>query len=246
MSKAAENTVYLNIGQVATGFLSLLLLLLTVHYARKAANAAIEAAKHGRTAAIAGIHAARAARKSAETIPRIERAYVFMYADLQPKITRTVGRETRKEFHRVTAGFILRNYGKTPAIVKLVNFRLFLMRTGEDIPDYGSPINSFEFVIPDGGIYPSRRGRDEDAIKLFEKYESITYYEYNTITIEIDESQSAKMTEAELFPVVLGRVIYDDIFEGSYDIGVCFIYNGRSETYDQYGGDKYNYRKQLS
>src|SRR5712671_4159045 len=58
--------------------------------------------------------AAEAAKNSADMLPKIERAYVFLEGDIKHDIRTLRHDETKRGFNIC---FTMKNYGKTPAIV---------------------------------------------------------------------------------------------------------------------------------
>jgi hypothetical protein len=246
MSHAAKDSAFYSFFQTLIGGATLLGLAFTVIFAAKAAKAAIDTAKHGSTAALATVRAASAAEKSAE-IPRlIERAFVFVYPEFEAAVTTLLGKEKPKTIRKITAGFMFQNYGRTRATIKSDIFNFCLVKPEDGVPGGGNKLNGFEFILPSGGVYPIERDRNADVIKPPEKYEQIIERSPNICVIEIDRSQSAQMIDGSLLPITLVQVIYEDIFEDTYEVRNCCVYDAKSGTFDRYGGTEYNYLKKIS
>jgi len=187
----------------------------------------------------AAVISAKAAKDAAEALPILERAFVLMYPDIQPSITRTLGPAGKRRIDEIMTGFLLINHGRTHAIVKSISFGVSLVDDLTTIPRYSDSVIDWDVVIPGGGRYPEKT--TVSAIEPPEKYEKITYFHHNILTIEISAAQSDQILAKKLFPLVLGRAAYVDIFGKRYEIGDCFIYNGRTGFFEQHGGQEYNY-----
>jgi hypothetical protein len=200
---------------------------------------------------------AKAARDSANALPIMERAYVFVGVDfiphkrgpdesLIPLFRILNGRQDAPiDLTQHIVGFRAKlrviNYGKTPAFVKEISFSLKLIDDPSDIPDYKESFLDFEVAIPHNGEYPLEKEPVEEMIDVKE-YKIVRSPVPYDITIEINRSQSDKIREGRLFVLVLAKVVYSDIMSERQESAICRLYDGCEGTFSYHGGEKYNYR----
>ena len=170
-----------------------------------------------------------AAKRAAETLPKLERAYVFMHADFMPITTTT----HQTVINSATAEFELVNHGRTPAIVTVINFDFFVADSSMmNNFYYRNSVIDYEVVIPGGGKYPP------DPIPIRVARGAITRFRPNIFNVGLSQVESDKIMRKESVLVVLGRVLYKDIFDCERKTGICMVYDG--QYFDQYGGKDYN------
>jgi hypothetical protein len=235
MSKAAEDTVNLNKIQIVIGAITIFGLALTVYYARKAANAADDAAKYGHIAAEATVIAANAARDSADALPALERAYVFveLSPDASVNIMSAIHRLQRRRDLRpdddtivqVTVMYRIKNYGKTPAIVKSEAGEIHRLIELPDQVRYYDNVMA-DIVVCSSEVYPPR----EDGWFILNQ--------------NICAETGASIERGDSFLWVYGHILYQDVFGSEHETRFCWRYNGSAQAFEQYdrGKDSLNRR----
>lgn len=196
---------------VATVFIAIFTIVLTLVTGRQARLTKI--------AADAAEKAADAAKASAEALPNVERAYLFLDGKLESQLHwPTATSEKRESVIRP----IFKNHGKTPAILKelywdvLVLDRLPGQREVDALRGGPFPVS---LIIGSGGksepfdVPFSIDGSDVDSILL-----SRSRYMY-----------------------FVGRVRYDDVFGKTHETGFCIQYRRSSEMFDAAMSEKLNY-----
>jgi hypothetical protein len=141
---------------------------------------------------------ARTAKSSADALPRIERAYVFVDIAVSRE-----AREELKDFSTVTFSFAVKltNYGKTPAILT----KMSLYPVLEDTPPKElMSADSAEPVIPDGMVIGPGASHEMLIGKV------------------LDPGQYAEFESLAKSVYVVGLVDYDDMMGGSRSTGFCW------------------------
>jgi hypothetical protein len=116
IAHTAQNSLYSNYFQIGLGVIGAGLLLWTLRYTKRATDSAVVAAN--------------AARDSANVLPVLERAYVIFVFEC------TAGEEKKGgvDIWRFTTVFQLENDGKTPAVIKEINFSVSVIEDKTQYP----------------------------------------------------------------------------------------------------------------
>jgi hypothetical protein len=123
--------------------------------------------------------AAEAAQKSADTIPNIERAYVFIEA-----------RVSQRSVTQMMFEYSLHNHGKTPAIIKSIDIRTEMAKTGPDNTVHRPTETKDEHVIAASGHWgPLHKRHDYDA-----------------------KADGPALSKRDKFVWLYGSILYDDVF----------------------------------
>lgn len=144
--------------------------------------------------------AANAAQKSAEALPLIERAYVFVTIPYHVIIP--VKEDPELLECKVTVAFF--NHGKTPAILKQLKVNMRVIPINEEL---GELIGDTESEIPEGVIIGSR-----------EEYKA----DYSTI-LRKEQWEDIENIHSTLF--CYGRIIYEDVLKNRRTTGYCWDYH---------------------
>ena len=145
--------------------------------------------------------AADAAKRSADALPAIERAYIFVTVDI-PEIN-----PSQDGTIPSMANFRLYNHGKTPAILKKVHFIIKLRDAYPTITEINSSPNP---PIPDGIIISSNDSR---------------VFDY-TVIINTREWEQVDRHKIKL--LCYGSIDYEDVFKESHITGFCWEYYPRT------------------
>jgi hypothetical protein len=139
--------------------------------------------------------AAKAAEDAAESLPCIERAYVFVEVEAEERRFAVMSRNDKQMV--ITVRFS--NYGRTPAIVNKISMYAPCVITDPDEPD-DTPTR----VAPETVIIVSGEPFIDDL----------------TITIPEDEWQ--KVERAKMRLLCLGRIKYEDVLGRGHETGFCW------------------------
>jgi hypothetical protein len=139
--------------------------------------------------------AADAAKKSADALPMIERAYVFVDIDWQNYLNVSVNTP-------INARVRFKNHGNTPAIIRQVHARL------EVVNDYPTIIYDDSSKIPKGIIISSKEDTSIDCV---------------IVDASIEEQRDILNGKKKL--ICYGRIIYEDILKEERMTVFCWEYN---------------------
>jgi hypothetical protein len=196
----------------------------------------------------AALISAKAARDSADALPKLERAYIFI--DIDPRfaqgIEATIPSATTTS---PTIKFQRINHGKTPAVIKAISVEFcHLTELPEEITYIPESV-THEIVVASGQIYP--RPLDlEDHGKMGQLYYGVgsprfTYFrEHVTIRSPITFEDARNIKAGQRFLWFYGRVLYEDVFTEAHETRFCWRYDGRTNTFEPYNreGDDLNGR----
>jgi hypothetical protein len=162
--------------------------------------------------------AANAAKKSADVLPTIERAYVFVKVYLSQKFIADKG------ITEYAAQINIVNGGKTPAVLLDCSYAARIVGLNEELPEI-SKIDPDKPWIPSGTvIIRANYERTETAI----------------IQTSGVEMESVKASINKL--VCYGVIRYEDVFERLHETGFCWEYQGRFKDFYPAKDHKRNYR----
>jgi hypothetical protein len=216
MAHTARYSLYSNYFQIGLGVIGAGLLLWTLRYTRRATEATAVAAN--------------AARESANTLPVLERAYVIFTFEC----TAEEEKKGDVDIWRFTTVFQLENEGKTPAVIKEINFSVSVLENNNRFPDYKKSILDWDTIIKAGGIYP-----DQSANQLIpspKTYIKMEEFPSNKIECDLSLEEARPILEGNKFMIILGRVVYADIFGIEWETGVCHTYDGKEKLSLNIGG----------
>lgn len=200
MAKAAEQTMVLNGAQVATGLITLLGLAFTIYYARRAARAAISAAKHAEAGASGALSSAQSDREANSMMRR--HAELELRAHLLIKRAKVFDVEVGK---RPRARVQFQNFGRTPALNAThwieVNLRSFPATEPFDMSD-PEPLPEL-FVGAGGNIMATDVSMDA-----------------------LTQSQFEDLKSGKLAFYATGRTRYNDVFNNSWLTEYCLFIGG--------------------
>jgi len=156
---------------------------------------------------IATFIAAVAAKEAAQHIPRVERAYVFLWKELKRKQTPNASGVLPGDILEVQ--FAFKNYGKTPAIIKRIDVEIRV------VASYPDEIRELALDMPPGLIISA----DETTVFL----------PIRRLILPEQWTAIRQMPRTSLL-LFLGVVKYEDIFGSSHETGFCL-------EWDSIGGD---------
>ncbi len=153
--------------------------------------------------------AASAAKDSADALPIMERAYIF--SKVKPNREINIADSRFEPGNGFEARLYLKNYGKTPAIIKEIAFQGYR---------YDSPVNGKLVVI--NVHYP---------LKSFIGSGEEFYEDSQPIPLTIDKWMGLITIDPELFIYCIGYIKYVTIFGQEHCHGFCWEFDGPSGTF---------------
>ncbi len=171
-------------------------------------------------AALAASRAAKAAQKSADAIPTLERAYIFLKIE-RNNFEGVVQENVYPKHGHAQVQFKFTNHGKTPAIVKEINYDLHHW-TEMNEPSYSLNRVGSDYLVIDGGT-------------------STSLYDV-TDPIEVSEPIKEQMRKGRGAIWFFGRVVYDDVFGQEHVTSFWWSYNGLGRQFGMHGGKQWNMR----
>jgi hypothetical protein len=162
--------------------------------------------------------AAIAAKKSADALIDIDKAYVFPW-HVEFRFSSISG--SRISIGQAAVTYKFKNYGKTPAIIKQTSIQFLVAASMPEIPSYTNLSQQGEIVL---GSEVATKSFRSDQIKITEEY-------------------SKKVETEDAVPVFYGFVRYQDIFNNEWIRGFCFKYDISTYETIMFGGSAYNYLK---
>jgi hypothetical protein len=170
---------------------------------------------------------ARAAQQSADALPAIERAYVFLHVNSarhRLKPIETMGPAPRiLPVESLNIHFHFINHGKTPAV--LTELRAGVKRQADDLPPDAwtqlSTANLSMNVVAGGDTFP------KDGYRVADR-EPIT------------DTDGDAILEGKLFAYFFGRVAYQDVFGTDHVTQFCWRLD--RGFFREWGGKQHNYR----
>jgi hypothetical protein len=203
-----------------------------------------------------GLHlgrAANAAKDSADALPVLERAYVFIRINsgvvdwirgiVESELAFRDKNVVRAGVSRVPiVDYQIINHGKTPAIVQAMSADLVKSAVLLDIR-YNDDVTPGEIVIPAGESFPpAADGRHalitySGPITNYHKICRLAKSDAsgNKTDIEIDGRAAEALKEGRTFLWFYGHVVYEDIFGEERETCFCWRYDGRAGTFQQHG-----------
>jgi hypothetical protein len=167
--------------------------------------------------------AAKAAEKSAETLPSLERAHIFIIPSLMRVSipARGIDRSPIQNGKAmVTYKFV--NHGKTPAVIKSVEVHFDLLTTAPDNESHlPNIILSGEKVLEAKDDWSPNNG---------------------SILKRIGEDEHAGLKRDDTFLWFYGSIVYDDIFGLEHVTRFRWRYDGGSNQFLGFGSKPYNER----
>jgi hypothetical protein len=145
--------------------------------------------------------AANAAKRSAESLPTIERAYIFV--DI-PK-NETAGISTGNTSGKISAGIYIFNYGKTPAILNKINGDFLI---AERFP------TKFPDVI-------NKIPLDENVLGVNKSMDKAIKGNFQQFDIDNIFAKTAKTTKLFCY----GIIHYQDIWKFNHETRFCWEWN---------------------
>jgi hypothetical protein len=204
---------------------------------------------------------AKAARDSADALPALERAYIFI--DIEPEFVDTIcfsfevlGRASQRPGGDAavvtpppTILYQFINHGKTPAILKAASAEF---HHWTDLPQqihYFDKLLGREIAIRSGDTYPLPAERSVTSSEA--RFIALTgdipvtrkFYQIGQpLTEPIDTNAARSIQSGDSFLWFYGRVIYEDVFRKHHETCFCWRYDGRLNSFEQYyrGGDDDN------
>jgi len=178
------------------------------HYAKQQAERMREAVKTAKDTA-------EAAKKSADALPEIERAYVFVTVEYEQS-KRVVG----INFFDFGDSLFIENHGRTPAIIKKVRGLVCLREAS--IPEIR------ESEIPAGLLIGSDKWKRIPAAPQ-----------------KINEREREDILLKNITAYCCGRIEYEDVFSEAHTTGFCWEYRQMADSAYWIVSDRYkelNYR----
>lgn len=220
MAKAAEDTVALNKIQIGLGIAGAILLILTLIYSRRAAEAASEAAK-------AATSQAQAAQ---DTLTKIQRPHVFIF----DVVGIHAGLNENFDGH---IPYTVANYGQTPAIVERMEARISRGQTPEQP---GPETDDHPLIV--SPILGAQQKRENLQVRS-------TFWLRSKLMLAPDPSNpngprqyAAEVVKGqELFVWI--RIGYRGAITTGHETSACWRYDPEPCQFIQYGGAEYNYTR---
>lgn len=159
--------------------------------------------------------AAEAAQKSADFLPTVERAYVFV--TIKAEEMKFIDQFAGEPIYDFRITIMMWNYGKTPAVINRILKKIYFDEPL--IPDTEGP------EVPSGIVLGT--GNNGSV--------PIPHYE------EIDETKRKGIIICDIIPYCCGRIEYEDIFGNSHFTDFCWEFS--SSTFCDIhvpGGGKWN------
>jgi hypothetical protein len=165
--------------------------------------------------------AAGAAKTAADTVPTLERAYVFVEPRIQLPGNLKAFKDTNVAAREIRVNYVISNHGKTPAIIQWIEAR-FEFRS--DPPDNSK-------------IIPSKFMGDEFVIKSDGTHNESEFFE-EILTAEMKKG----LFEGEVYFWFYGSIQYEDIFGTTRYTRFRWRYNSAFEVFSTHGAAPYNER----
>jgi hypothetical protein len=132
--------------------------------------------------------------------------------------------EIRQTWNALTFCFV--NYGRTPAVLLGLDNNLQICAK-EELPSLDGMLKvSYPYGVLMG---PDKESTDSTC--LFEDF--------------FDESEFKKFSEGDSNLFLVGRLKYRDIFNGTFEMGFCAVFNREGSRFLMEGDQKYNYCRRL-
>jgi hypothetical protein len=166
--------------------------------------------------------AADAAKKSADALPILERAYLFVEfsdSNIQEVLAMYTDNASTR---RIKVRFTIFNYGKTPAIVKAIFRTLLHIDGGMGEPFYvESVLIEDEIIIASGARTEIYRVEDQRVLT---------------------DDGAVAIKERRCLVLFFGKVEYEDVFGNPHETTFWRRYEPGNNQMPQYGGKQYNKR----
>ncbi len=181
---------------------------------------------------------AKAAEMSADALPILERAHLFLVIFNAPfrtaleSITRRINSgDQNASIKQVTVTFWFVNHGKTPAIVKEISAGIsHREKLPERISDAPRERIAGDLVIPSGGKFPTIV-----EIAPVSGLRASNEFPITSADIEI-------INKGGSFLFFYGRIVYEDIFGEEHVTPYCWRYEAVPNEFRPYGPKEYNQR----
>jgi hypothetical protein len=197
----------------------------------------------------AALVSARAARDSADALPNLDRAYIFI--EIDPHFSRDIQSVLSRVDRDARIAFQFINHGKTPAIIKAISasFRIW-----DAFPRKVSYINeplAAEIVVRAGEIHPPPEPRgptDLDTritrVAGYVPPTHIGYKKHSLLSDPLTADVVQNIQEGQSSLWFYGHVIYEDVFGRFHKTRFCWRYNGKDNSFQQYnrGDERLNHR----
>lgn len=165
-------------------------------------------------------------RNSAEALPTLERAYLFI--EMAPYNTEILDRLRSDKQPRID--YIVKNYGKTPAVINEIFTRVISWHDLPEVRYEGLPDVFRDAVVAAGEVYPpdAKRG----------------YWLTQCLDHTLNASEIKDLKEGKSYLWFYGRVKYRDIFSRQRETGFLWRYYviGNGGLFHPYEHGNYNYR----
>lgn len=223
MSRSADDTYRLNRFQVYLGIIGAIVVVAGLYYARKAAIAALEAAKHAGEQAAAALVQTKIAE---DALMKVQRPYVFIYGVDHILANRPVDGKGGK------IPFIVANYGQTPAIIEWVDSDICVGPTPQDIVPFAH--NPWE----QNPLFKPAEVRDLEhpfPAELDSESRNV-FHDARGSTIQPLVPKGSHL----FFRVKIG---YRGPLTSDHDTEACWIFDENEASFVLYGDDGYNYTR---
>jgi hypothetical protein len=190
---------------------------------------------------------AKAARDSADALPRLERAYVFLEIDPDfPKSIKSIlddhqlKDEGLKDGASTTATvkYQFVNHGKTPAVIKSMSAEFHhWTKLPEEIRYIDNQMIG-EIVIRASEIWPP--AKPETKKHIFEEQgvsgvPDFYFFQKQLPLLDgIDSEAARSLRHPHSFLWFYGHIVYDDVFGTEHETRFCWYYNGLANSFQRY------------
>jgi hypothetical protein len=182
----------------------------------------IRADQLARRALIANRQSALAAKRAAEALPAVERAYVFIFPELEFWDDLPHSSGVGKYASRIGVKFRLENHGKTPAAIQSISARLKVL---DDPPD--NRLHVTVSILPGERILKSGGDWVPDA---------------SPVNCNIDEATADRIEKREEIIWFYGSILYLDVFGTEHVTRFRWSWSPILEVFTARGDAPYNQR----
>jgi hypothetical protein len=169
-----------------------------------------------------------ATKAAADALPAVERAYLFVEADLKTidRLTRAIAAaktnksETPPDARERVLGYQIVNHGKTPALVKAMEFVFCYSNVTQRTVIEPRTVSAGATVIRGGELHKSK----SQLIGRFGNPELVG------------------IAEGRMHLFFLGTIFYDDVFRQQRETRICWRYDPDTESFVEDGGKDDNRR----
>lgn len=188
-------------------------------------------------------------RQTAEALPALERAYVFI--EIDSEFSRHIESILDRADQNADIDYQFVNHGKTPAVIRAMSADFHHWTDFPKKIRYIDEPLSGEIVVPAGEIYPEPINRVATTLQSrmattagYAPPTKIYFQKQKSLNEPLDAEAIRSIQEGISFLWFYGHVVYNDVFEKPHETRFCWVYNGRAKSFHQYnrGDEGLNHR----